>query len=142
MFTSGNTASGMLPDDAYAWDGPGPAETTIDGTQRKDIKPREPHHSGTEPANPRSSVVLMSALAPPWITNRSVSQLFGELWIALQKMILDVRRKAEARRREKATAAVLRGLSDATLKDIGVHRTEISALAARLSDDEIERRQR
>lgn len=41
----------------------------------------------------------------------------------------------QARRRQRATVRILQGLSDRTLKDIGVDRSRIEAIAATCSDE-------
>ena len=154
MFTLGNLAANLIPGSTHRevsqqrFAGIPRNETSLTHWLEQSAG-RRIYAGLTQPQNAVSmepSAAAASAFTRPWIGKslllpslwRAIAALSAAVWQAL----MTAQQRAQARRRERETAAILRGLSDATLKDIGIHRTEITSVAANLASDDRERRTR
>ncbi|MEM8876362.1 MAG: DUF1127 domain-containing protein [Pseudomonadota bacterium] len=83
---------------------------------------------------------MLSGYTPRWIGNTLTRPGLPHLMAALWQGFTALRRRSNARRRAQYTAAALQELSNDTLKDIGIHRSEIAVVAARMQDALLEDR--
>ena len=59
----------------------------------------------------------------------------GSVWAAIAAIMRTMAEAGTRRRARRIAQASLRGVSDRTLKDIGIHRTEITSVVTDTSDE-------